>query len=168
MSRTARIDDREVRPEPDETILDAARRSGIEIPTLCAATGVRPEGGCRLCVVEIEGARRPLAACHTALAPGMRVRTRSDALAALRREILALHLASYPLRAVPERSELAALLAEHGLPRPDGAPDRARLDDSSPYLRFNPDLCIVCRRCVRACDEILAVLERRRAPPSGA
>jgi len=150
----ARIDGREIEARAGETILAAARRVGVAIPSLCAGPGLRPEGGCRLCTVEVTGATHPLAACHTELQHGMEVRTRSDALHELRRATLRLHLASYPLPHVPEASELGRLLAEHDVARPEGPPPRDRLDDSAPYLRFDPDLCIVCRRCLHACDDI--------------
>ena len=154
MSAVARIDGERVEPRPGETILAAARRRGVEIPTLCAGPGLRPEGGCRLCVVAVEGASHPVASCHTELRAGMNVTTHSEELMNLRREILALHLAAYPLPQVPERSQLGHLLEEHGIARPDGPAPRARLDASHPYLRFDPDLCIVCRRCLHACNEI--------------
>jgi len=150
----ARIDGVEVAARPGETILAAARRLGVDVPSLCAGPGLRPEGGCRLCSVDVAGRPLPVGACHTELRGGMEVRTRSDGLAALRREILRLHLEAYPLPHVPAASELGRLLDEHGLPRPDAAPTRDRLDASAPYLRIDPDLCIVCRRCVHACDEI--------------
>ncbi|MDJ0788037.1 MAG: formate dehydrogenase subunit alpha [Myxococcota bacterium] len=159
-TEAATIDGRSIVPEPGETILAAARRLGIEIPSLCAgpeqrpAPEWRPEGGCRLCTVEVTGVERPMAACHTALAPGSEVRTRSERIQSVRREILRLHLSSYPRLHVAPETLLGRLLAEHGLDAPERPLLRDRLDESAPYLRFDPDLCIVCRRCVHACSEV--------------
>ena len=110
---SASIDGQPVVPEPGETILAAARRIGIEIPSLCAGPGQRPEGGCRLCTVEVAGVARPLAACHAELAPGSEVRTRSDRLLSVRREILRLHLVSQPALRVAPTTPLGRLLDEH-------------------------------------------------------
>ena len=162
----ARIDGASVEVRPGETILEAARRLGIEIPSLCHRPGLSPAAGCRLCVVEVEGAPRPRAACHTGLEPGDVVRTAGDDLDALRRGLLELHLedgASGPGRVPPGRAlgrdtEFARLLREHGLTagdrdRRDGEAGQSDLDATHPYLRFDPELCIVCRRCVGACEE---------------
>jgi formate dehydrogenase alpha subunit len=150
--RLAWIDGREVEVRAGETILAAAERAGSEIPALCFVPGLAPEGGCRLCLVEVEGAPRPVAACHTPLRAGARVRTATPALAALRRDLLALLARERPFRENPRGGEFAALLARHGVALPAAPP--AAVDASHPYLRFDPSLCIVCRRCVRACDEI--------------
>jgi formate dehydrogenase major subunit len=151
---TARIDDRSVEVRPGDTILSAARRLGIDVPVLCQVDGLAPEGACRLCLVEVEGAEHPLAACHTALALGAVVRTETAAIAALRRDLLRLYVESHPgLDARVANTPFGRLLARYGLSvNPPVA--RADVDASHPYLRFDPSLCITCRRCVRACDEI--------------
>ena len=124
---TAEIDGRALAPRPHETILVGAARLGIEIPIVCKLPGQPPDGGCRVCLVELEGSPRPVAACHTALAAGMRVRTTSPALERLRAAVRAL-----------------------ALPPPGHAPRNA----SHPYLRFTRDLCITCRRCLHTCEDI--------------
>src|SRR4029453_7223119 len=93
---TARIDGQSVVLRDGDTILTAAQRLGIALPVLCHVDGLAPEGACRLCVVEVEGAPHPLAACHTALAPGTVVRTETPAIAALRRDVLRLYVESHP------------------------------------------------------------------------
>jgi formate dehydrogenase alpha subunit len=155
----ARIDGQDVDFAPGETILAVARRGGAAIPTLCYADGLPPEGGCRLCLVEIEGAGRPVAACHTPLAPGMNVRTESAALERLRRELLDLYLSSLPpgtLSPDPAGNELERLLARFGLGASSygHAHARSEPDASHPYLRFERDRCITCRRCVAACEDV--------------
>ncbi|MFI5315307.1 MAG: molybdopterin-dependent oxidoreductase, partial [Myxococcota bacterium] len=121
------IDGRAVEPLAGETILDAARRSGIEIPTLCHLDGHPPDGGCRICLVEVDGAPRPLAACHTPYSVDMRVRSGSPALERLRGELRALADAARPARP---------------------------LRKTHPYLRFDPSLCITCRRCLHVCEDV--------------
>ena len=155
---TSSIDGREIQARDGETVLDAARRIGVAIPTLCRGEGTRPDGGCRLCLVEVEGEAGPRAACHTALAPGMRIATRSPRLDALRREILALALhesGDYPFEPDPNGSELARRMSEVGVRTATPTADAPRVIDAShPYLRFERAACIACRRCLHACDEI--------------
>ncbi|HSL85242.1 MAG TPA: formate dehydrogenase subunit alpha [Thermoanaerobaculia bacterium] len=155
----ALLDGRPVEVHPGETVLAAARRLGIEIPTLCHGEGLTPEGGCRMCLVEDRGVLK--AACHTRLEPGMEVRTGGERLTRLRRGVLSLIVADHEpdrFRARPDGNEVERWMAELGLdeghfghrphPRTAGA-----LDASHPYLRFDPSLCIVCRRCLAACEE---------------
>jgi len=124
---SAEIDGRVVEPLPDETILSAARRLGIDIETVCHLPGHAPDGGCRVCLVEVQGAARPLAACHTPLGHGMRVRTSSESLERLRAAV----------------RELAG-----------SNPPAGTTDTSHPYLRFSPALCITCRRCLHVCQDV--------------
>jgi formate dehydrogenase major subunit len=156
---SATIDGRSVEPALGETIFEAARRLGIAIPTLCRARGTRPEGACRLCMVEIARDAELRAACHTELAPGMRVATRSERLDGLRREILELVLEEAgqpPFRPDPHGNELERAMSALGVsasPEAGAALGRA-VDASHPYLRFDRAACIACRRCVHACDEV--------------
>ena len=124
---SAEIDGLALRPAPEETILSAARRLGIEIPTVCHLPGHAPDGGCRVCLVEVAGAPRPVGACHTLLGDGMRVRTSSESLERLRAAV----------------RELAGSSPRDAAPR-----------TSHPYLRFTPAACITCRRCLHVCEEV--------------
>jgi formate dehydrogenase alpha subunit len=154
---TATVDGRAVEPRAGETILEAAERLGVRIPALCRVPGLSLEGGCRLCLVEIEGRPALHAACHTRLADGAAVRTRSERLDALRREILRLVLfeSGAALRADPAGAEFERLLAELGVDAAPSAPPAApAIDATHPYLRFDRARCITCRRCVHACDEV--------------
>ena len=155
MTGRARLDGRQVAFTPGETILAAAGRAGIDIPTLCHREGLTPEGGCRLCLVEVSGASRPQAACHTVLADGAEVVTDTPALRALRRDVLALEVAAHPPGALAGRGEVAVLARSLGVETGTGGGGRqGPVDDSHPYLLFRPDACVTCRRCVRACEEI--------------
>jgi formate dehydrogenase alpha subunit len=151
----ATIDGRSVGFAPGETILAVAERAGIRIPTLCHRDGLPPQGGCRLCLVRVDGSPRPLAACHTAMADGAEVVTDAPALRSLRREVLALEVAAHPAGALAGAGELAALAEEVGVALEAGA-DRAAepVDASHPYLRFRADMCVTCRRCLSACEEV--------------
>jgi formate dehydrogenase alpha subunit len=156
----ATVDGVDVELRAGDTLLDLTRRAGAAVPTLCFVEGLPPEGGCRLCLVEVDGHARPLAACHTEASPGMRVRTGGSALDSLRRDVLALYLdhdgvggfrgpaRPGPFRDLLERYGLAA-----GAPSA-AAPPAPRVDASHPYLRFDASLCITCRRCVHACAEV--------------
>jgi len=154
---TARIDGREIEPRNDETVLEAAERLGIAVPTLCRRAGLHPEGGCRLCLVEVGDSPVLQASCHTRLASGMQVRTHSPRLAALRREVLQLIVGEVPgasLRPDPQGNELERLMAELGVDAGPGGSAAAEVDATHPYLRFDRDRCITCRRCVHACNEV--------------
>jgi formate dehydrogenase alpha subunit len=158
-SRTiATIDGKAVDVRRGETILDAAARAGIEIPTLCHAPGIAPEGGCRMCLVEIEG-QRPQAACHTPIAPGMTVRTASPLLTRVRRDLLALTLSATPAGAFtanPGGSKFEQLLAVYGVESSDFGrhAEHGQPDESHPYMRFDRDKCITCRLCLNACEQV--------------
>lgn len=156
----AMIDGRPVVPGEGETVLGAARRLGIDIPSLCHHERIGPEGGCRMCLVECEGEARLLAACNTALRPGMAVRTDSERLLRLRRSILSLIIGEHAEgRFVPSArgNEVEVLMERLGV---EGsvfghrAPGPETVDDSHPYMRFDRSLCIDCRRCLHACELI--------------
>jgi len=155
----AKINDRLIEIRDGETILEAARRTGIEIPTLCYSEGISPEGGCRLCLVETNRSSRPVGACHTLIQPGMEIATHTPRIESLRYAILSLYLESDGPTAFQgdgRESEFTRLLARYGLPIPAHGPEGngARIDESHTYLRFNPRLCINCRRCLNACEQI--------------
>jgi len=158
-SAQARINGQTVEIMEGETILQTARRAGVEIPTLCYAPGLVPEGGCRLCLVEVSQAPRPLGACHTPIRPGMDIVTHSPKLESMRREILALYLELDEQRQFQRDSHdspFTELLTRYGLRArmADPAPSGECIDRSHTYLRFDPRLCISCRRCLNACEQI--------------
>lgn len=162
-----RLDGIDVRIEGTETILEVAKRAGLanRIPTLCHIADAPAEGSCRLCMVSVSGTERPLAACATTARDGMVVETASPEIEAMRRHILELLLAAYPRAALisskrlggTSSGEFAALLERYGLPIQDdcsaSSPIGPRVPDH-PYLRYNSDACILCRRCVQVCAEV--------------
>jgi len=145
------------------TILRAARESGVDIPKLCATDSLKPFGSCRLCLVEIEGRKGFPASCTTPVEAGMKIRTQTQTLATLRRNVMELYISDHPLDcltcAANGDCELQDVAGSVGLREVrygfDGENHlRADIDDSNPYFSFDPSKCIVCSRCVRACDEI--------------
>lgn len=159
MSRHARLDGHRFVPDPGESILQAARRLGVYVPSLCHQDGLRPDGGCRLCLVEVQGRPRPVAACHTTVSADMEILTRTERLEQLRRGVLDLWLDSLPegaLAAEDLSPELAALATRAGRRIPTrGAPPAEPVSaDAHPYLRFDPARCLVCRRCLDTCAEV--------------
>ncbi len=144
------------------TVMRAARESGIDVPKLCATDSLRPFGSCRLCVVEIEGRKGYPASCTTPVEDGMKVRTQTPAVGKLRRNIVELYLSDHPddcLTGGHGECELRDMAGTVGLSEVrygrNGANHLdAPIDDSNPYFIFDPSSCIVCSRCVRACDEV--------------
>ena len=170
--------------EPGETILDAARRSGIEIPTLCHLKGAAPTGACRVCLVEVQGARSLVASCAMPAAPRMVVATESPKVVTARRLVIQLLLASGNHNCLVKGSdgrsfeEYAERLARAGgniAPCPawgdcrlqelawrynvtggrfSPTPPRYPLEDVNPFIVRDFSRCILCGRCVQACNEV--------------
>jgi bidirectional [NiFe] hydrogenase diaphorase subunit len=157
---TLTINDQLVSAAAGETILQAARAAGISIPTLCYVDGLSAHGGCRMCLVEIEGAGRLQPACFLAVSEGMIVQTDTERLREYRKMILELLFA--------EGNHICAVcVANNHCELQDAAVaagmDHVRLDYTYPHRqvdlsheRFGIDhnRCILCTRCVRACDEL--------------
>ena len=145
------------------TVMRAARESGIDIPKLCATDNLAPFGSCRLCLVEIEGRKGYPASCTTPVEDGMRIRTQTEALAGLRRNVMELYISDHPLDCLTcsangdcELQDMAGAVGlrdvRYGF---DGENHLdAPVDASNPYFQFDASKCIVCSRCVRACDEV--------------
>ena len=145
------------------SILYAASAAGTKIPKLCATDSLEAFGSCRLCLVEIQGRRGYPASCTTPVEPGMKVRTQSPRLADLRRGVMELYISDHPLDCLTcpanGHCELQDMAGAVGLREVrygyDGANHlEAPKDESNPYFTFDPSKCIVCSRCVRACEEV--------------
>ncbi|SIP95794.1 NAD-dependent formate dehydrogenase catalytic subunit /NAD-dependent formate dehydrogenase iron-sulfur protein [Aromatoleum tolulyticum] len=148
------LDGREIDAVPGESILQAARRAGTDIPHLCYTDGLRADGNCRACVVEIDGERVLAPSCCRAPKPGMKVKAESERARASQRMVLELLRADVPADAEKADSELAHWCEELGVkesrfaPRENPTPDR-----SHPGIAVNLAACIQCTRCLRACRE---------------
>jgi formate dehydrogenase major subunit len=138
------------------SILDAARAAGIEVPNLCADPRLEPSGACRLCVVRVDDAPRPVAACTTPVRGGMVVLTGSPELEAYRRTLLRLLARPYPASALRESTSepFHQLLARYGLSGETAARTAGAVDDSHPTIHVDLSRCISCWRCVRICEDV--------------
>jgi formate dehydrogenase major subunit len=170
------IDGRPFSVPEGTSVMRAAALAGISIPKLCATDSLKSFGSCRLCLVEIEGRKGYPASCTTQVASGMKVRTESTKLTQLRKGVVELYVSEHPLDCAgcpaDQHCELQDMAALHGVTGSpyiagDACPPRVtaesrevtfEADTSNPYFNFNPELCIVCSRCVRACDETQGTL----------
>jgi len=155
---TLTIDDREVTVPAGTTLWDAARAADIEVPVLCHDPGLEPVGVCRMCAVEVEGARVMAASCVREAEEGMVVRTASEKVERCRSMLTELLMSEQPAESrkmATTRDDRLYELAERynvevrvprGNPRPT--------DDSSPAIGVDHQACILCDRCIRACDDI--------------
>ncbi len=160
---TLKIDDKKVTVRKLSTILDAARKLDIPMPTLCHHPELSPYGGCRLCIVEIKGSPKPVAACTTFAREGMEVITTSPNLEKLRRTTLELILSDHPNDCmVCERAgdcKLQELAYLYGIKENRFKGERRiyTKKDNNPFLERDMEKCILCGQCVRICDEIQGV-----------
>lgn len=160
---TCTIDGRAVTVPAGTTVMRAAALTGGSIPKLCATDNLKQFGSCRLCLVEIDGMRGTPASCTTPVMQGMAVHTQTPRLEKLRRGVMELYISDHPLDCLTcsanNDCELQDQAAAVGLRdvRFGYEGDNhlgAEADTSNPYFDFDPSKCIVCSRCVRACDEV--------------
>jgi formate dehydrogenase major subunit len=149
------IDGQAVDVEPGTTILEAAQAADRYVPTLCFDDRMAPFGACRVCMVAVEGATAPVAACTTPCRDDMRVDTTDDTSRRIASATVELVLSELP-EPPAEHTELGAVARFFGIrePRWQGEVRRPAHDRRHPYLALQHELCISCGRCVRACDEI--------------
>ena len=160
---TLEVDGREVTVPAGTSILRAAALADVMVPKLCASDTLEPFGSCRLCLVHVEGRNGFPASCTTPVEAGMKVRTQNEKLTKLRRGVMELYMSDHPLDPFEckaggkcELHEMARVVGleevrydHHGKNHLASTPD-----ETNPYFAFDPSRCIVCSRCVRACDEI--------------
>jgi len=164
---TLEVDGKPITVPAGTSVMRAAAEAGVQIPKLCASDNLEPFGSCRLCLVEIDGRRGTPASCTTPVEAGMKVRTQSPRLAKLRRGVMELYASDFPAEALNSSagvtSEFQEMAVAVGLNEVRyGLSGRNHLksekDESNPYFTFDPAKCIVCSRCVRACDEVQGTL----------
>ncbi|MGR3824096.1 MAG: formate dehydrogenase subunit alpha [Salipiger marinus] len=175
---TLLIDGVEVTVPEGTSVMRAAAEAGISVPRLCATDSLEAFGSCRLCAVEIEGRRGTPASCTTPVSAGMVVRTQSEKVRRIRRGVMELYISDHPLDCLTcsangdcELQDMAGAvgLREVRYTAPEAGmvthfqarntsgevnPDWRPKDDSNPYFSYDPSKCIVCNRCVRACEEV--------------
>ncbi len=142
---------------PGQTVLAALRGAAMQVPALCHDPRLTPIGGCRLCLVEIEGQDRPVTACTTLLTDGMEIRTHTEQLEQLRRTQLRLLARQYPKSAPGDSpsNDFLRLIHAYRLEHELGTASRSDLvDDSHPCIQVDMARCVHCFRCVRICEEV--------------
>ena len=165
---TLSIDGIEVTVPAGTSVMRAAQECGNSIPKLCATDSLEPFGSCRLCLVEIEGRRGYPASCTTIAEAGMQVRTQTPKLADIRRGVMELYISDHPLDCLTcsangncELQDMTGVVGlrevRYGMKGKNHFDLLSALtkekDDSNPYFSYDPSKCIVCNRCVRACEE---------------
>ncbi len=157
------VNNRTVNAKRGEMLVEALKRAGIQVPTLCYMKDLFPTGACRMCVVEIEGQRGLPPSCATPVTEGMVVKTHSPRVMRARKTIVELLLANHPddcLYCVRNNCcELQELASELGIRsrRYSGAKNEYKIDMSNPSIVRDPSKCILCGRCVRVCEEVQTV-----------
>ena len=176
---TLTIDGFDVTVPEGTSIMRAAAEIGIAVPKLCATDSVDAFGSCRLCLVEIEGRNGTPASCTTPVAPGIKVQTQNAKLEKLRKGVMELYISDHPLdcltcsangdcelqdmagavglRDVRYEAPPASEMTTHFKAKDNSGkanPQWNPKDDSNPYFTYDPAKCIVCSRCVRACEEV--------------
>ncbi len=163
MSFLIEVNNKQIEARKGETILDALKRQGIHIPTLCHIKGSFPSGSCRMCVVENVNTNRLVTACSTPVEEGMKVLTHSPRVIESRKTIVELLLSNHPddcLYCVRNKNcELQDLSEELQVRerRIKGVKNSNHLDRSSASIVRDPDKCILCGRCVRICEDVMGV-----------
>jgi formate dehydrogenase major subunit len=170
---TLTIDGFDVTVPEGTSIMRAAAELGITVPKLCATDSLEAFGSCRLCLVEIEGRNGTPASCTTPVAPGLKVHTQNTKLKQLRRGVMELYISDHPLDCLTcaangdcELQDMAGAVGLRDVRYEKGEnhfevrntsgeanPNWLPKDDSNPYFAYDPAKCIVCSRCVRACEE---------------
>jgi len=160
---TCIIDGRSITVPAGTTVMRAAALSGGSIPKLCATDNMKQFGSCRLCLVEVDGMRGTPASCTTPVAEGMNVHTQTPRLEKLRRGVMELYISDHPLDCLTcsanndcELQDQAAAVGLRDVRYGYAGENHLEqaVDISNPYFDFDPSKCIVCSRCVRACDEV--------------
>jgi len=155
------INGRAIETEEGATILKIAQKNGFRIPTLCHMESLIPTGFCRMCVVEVQGLENPVTACNTKALDGMEIETDTAKVRDIRKDILKFMLVKHPLDCpVCDKGgecDLQDYVYEYGIEKAEYQVDAATKEYktySTPAIKYHPNRCILCSRCIRACREI--------------
>jgi len=155
------IDGKQIETTSGSSVLEAALANGIDIPRLCYHQDLLPSGGCRLCLVEIEGKPNPAPSCGLACAEGMVINTRTEQLEEMRRDIIDMFVSDHPLNCVicdkNGKCDLQRYAYEYNIHEStyDFELSRTLYQDDNPFFVRDHQYCILCGKCVRVCDEIV-------------
>lgn len=162
MEFNIKVNNKDIKARKGETILQALGRHGMSVPTLCYLKELNPTGACRMCVVEVEGKENLITACSHPVEEWMVIRTHSPRVIKARKTVIELLLSNHPDECLYcERNlncELQKLAEEHNVRerRFNGRKNKFKKDLSNPSVQYDPAKCILCGRCIRTCDEIMA------------
>lgn len=167
------IDGFDVTVPEGTSVMRAAAEAGLAVPKLCATDSVDAFGSCRLCVVEIDGRKGTPASCTTPVSEGMVVKTQSERVKSIRKGVMELYISDHPLDCLTcaangdcELQDMAGMVGLRDVRYTPGRnhfeqraatghnPEYIPADTSNPYFTYDPEKCIVCSRCVRACEEV--------------
>jgi len=160
---TLTIDGREVTVPEGTTILEAVRSMGLAVPTLCWYPKLPIVGNCRICLVSVEDTPKLVASCATQAADGQKVTTESHAAVQNRKAVLGMLLERYPVEEIPEggaRNEFEEYVRRYDVPTDKRSTLGLRTGDEregDPLIQHDMSTCILCTRCVRACEDIQVV-----------
>jgi NADH dehydrogenase/NADH:ubiquinone oxidoreductase subunit G len=160
---TLTINGQELQGGEGQTILEVAQSAGIDIPTLCHDPRLEPYGACRMCLVEVEGARGPMASCGTTVRDGMKVQTNTDKIVKMRKFVLELLLTNHPLDCPVCEAAGDCRLQDYAYQYlvdmvPWGwRPPQATEPGQHPNIAHFGSRCILCGRCVRICREVMGI-----------
>ena len=153
------IDGKSITVPADTSIMRAALVAGIDIPKLCSTDSLKAFGSCRLCVIQIEGRNGTPSSCTTPVSEGIKVSTHSEKIDRIRKGVMELYLSDHPADcATGDECEVHGIAKKIGITTSRYSGGQTHLDlkkdETNPYFTFDSTECIVCNRCVRACDEV--------------
>lgn len=146
------------------TIMQACKKIGIELPSFCHDDRLNPSGLCRMCIVEIVGTSNLEVGCGTFVKEGMEIYTNSPKVREERKQILELMVSQHPLECTTcqrtgscKLQEYTNLYFHNFTPKYENNPKQLPIDDSNPFYYYDPNKCILCKKCVRVCDELVEI-----------
>lgn len=153
------IDGKEVQVPAGTNLIDAAETAGIHIPNFCYLKGMRGIGACRMCLVEIEGMKAPMIGCTTRVKEGMVINTKTEKVEEIRKFVIDLILSMHPLDCMTCTKAGVCQLQQYAydFAIKESSFNRKKfgypIDEANPFIKRDPDYCILCSRCVRVCKE---------------